>query len=400
MTHLSPGKTGGGEFPWHLEVFDAHCHPTDTMSSIESIPGMRTKVLTVMATRTQDQHLVAQVADSFGVTGSSDSFSEQWNKEARVIPCFGWHPWFSHQMFDDTIFEGKIELDDNERVKHYQSVLVPKPEDQAYLLAIPSPIPLSHFIAETRTYLKNYPLALVGEIGLDKSFRIPEGSLPGHSQDDESLTPGGRQGRRLSPYRVSMDHQRKILTTQLNLAGEMQRAVSVHGVQAHGVVLETIKASWKGYERKTTSKKKLKQQRRDQEVESTHAGERTQISTPKPYPPRICLHSYSGSADALNQYLHASVPADVFFSFSLLVNFTTAASRKAEEVIRALPADRILVESDLHTAGEDMDHYLEQIVRKVCEIKSWSLEEGVTRLGQNWKRFVLGESDIDGGPIK
>jgi Tat protein secretion system quality control protein TatD with DNase activity len=57
-----------------------------------------------------------------------------------------------------------------------------------------------------------------------------------------------------------------------------------------------------------------------------------------------------------------------------------------------VPDGNILVESDLDTAGENMDAALEEVVRKICKLKGWSLDGGVRQLGQNWRKFVFGHS--------
>ncbi|KAE9968724.1 hypothetical protein EG327_010949 [Venturia inaequalis] len=378
-------------FPWHLGVFDAHCHPTDTMPNIDTIPNMKAKILTIMATRAQDQELIASVADKLQLKHESSAFA-QLNEHERVVPCFGWHPWFSHQLFDDSMFESRDTLTQEEKIKHYTAVLstTPKSEDRNFLLGLPEPRPLSQLLSQTRDYLKKYPLALVGEIGLDKSFRIPNNVVSDHEEErDNSLTPGGREGRRLSPFRVAMDHQKKILKAQLELAGELQRAVSVHGVQAHGQVFDVLKETWNGHERKVLSKRERKMKQAAPTMNANES-EDEDDGGPKPYPPRVCLHSYSGPPDPIKQYLQPSNPAEIFFSFSTAINFSTAAASKTEEVIKVLPADRILVESDLHIAGDRMDQHLEDIVRKICQLKDWTLEDGVTQLGRNWRSFVFG----------
>lgn len=365
---------------------------------------MKARILTVMATRGQDQELVAQTADKYGIkSGSIGSTPNSWSNEERMIPCFGWHPWFSHQMFDEDTYGDRDTLDKEAKISHYQSVLSPKhnvlsEEERRLFASLPDPRPFSQFLKQTKSYLESYPLALVGEIGLDRSFRIPVAWLPENENNrDGSLTPGGREGRKLSPYRVSIQHQKKLFKAQLNLAGEMQRAVSIHGVQAHGLVFETLHETWKGHEKKVLSKRQKKKQAENYNLsaEQEGDGDKKKQSFPKPFPPRICLHSYSGNSEAFKQYLSPAIPTEIYASFSTAINLSdrqdAASSNALEDLIRTVPDDRLLVESDLHTAGQRMDGHLEDMVRRLCEIKGWNLNEGVERLGRNWKRFVFGD---------
>lgn len=410
-------------FPWDLGVCDAHCHPTDTMPSIDKIPAMRAKVLTIMATRAQDQQLVGSVAGQHGVQSRNDlaGARDPSQDTGKVVPAFGWHPWFSYQIYDDTLPSKDRTYDParadggddgllQEKARHLAAVLSPAPQDTEFAAKMPELVSLSSLLDHTRGFLRDHPLALVGEIGVDKAFRLPQ---PWHEDGtplsrDEDLTPGGREGRLLSPHRVKMAHQASILKAQLSLAGEMGRAVSVHGVQAHGILFDTCSACWKGHEKEVISKRQKKMvapgaedfsssSSEDEEEESEdniakpRQASRPRQLDPKPYPPRVCLHSFSGPVEVLKQYMDPRIPAKVYFSFSLAVNFSTPASQeKTPAVIKACPPDRLLVESDLHVAGDQMDAALEGMYRKVCAIKGWALEQGVQRIRQNYEAFIFG----------
>ncbi|OCT53427.1 Cut9-interacting protein scn1 [Cladophialophora carrionii] len=369
---------------WQVGVFDAHCHPTDILASIKDIANMKARVLAVMSTRLQDQHLVRQAAERYLLKGPHADFTE--DSSRYVIPAFGWHPWFSHQLYND-LDEADVEPD---QVQHYENVLTPRPDDVQFMQALPRPRSLCQFLQETEERLQDFPYALVGEVGLDRSFRLPAGpsAMTGDMKSktggsEKEYTPGTREGRPLSPYRVNIEHQKAILKAQFELAAKLRRPVSVHSVQAHGLVFEVMEALWKGHEKPSKAQRK-----KARVVAKTHpADEKSQAS---PFPPRLCMHSYSGPPDALKRFLAPSIPADIYFSFSMAINFSNTSTAKVTSVIKAVPDDRILVESDLHCAGERMDKLLEEIVLKVCEIKQWTAEDGARRLKANWMRFIFG----------
>lgn len=385
------------EFPWELGIYDAHCHPTDTMASISDIPNMKAAALTVMSTRGEDQELVAKVAKNLG---EYSCYSGNDNSNGKIVPCFGWHPWFAHQI---QIQENSSAETNSDSIKaqHYRNVLFGtlgnEEEDSRFFKTLPAPKPLSVLLDETKARLLARPNALVGEVGLDKAFRLP---MPWQEEELESrntgLTPGSREGRRLSPYKVTLEHQKALLKAQLQLAGQLRRAVSVHSVQAHGAVLEVFQELWKGHERKMESKRRRKKQQRVEEeadqVDAIQDGNNDCENMEKtlPYPPRICMHSYSGSPEAIKQLTRPEIPSEVYFSFSTVINFDGPSSKWARSSLKSLPDDRILVESDLHTAGQKMDDLLEDVIKTVCRVKGWPLEGGIRKLADNWQRFVFG----------
>ena len=60
------------DFPWHLGVSDAHNHVGERRLTASQIPGMRARCLAIMATRCQDQELVASIASKYKLSAACD----------------------------------------------------------------------------------------------------------------------------------------------------------------------------------------------------------------------------------------------------------------------------------------------------------------------------------------
>ena len=304
----------------------------------------------------------------------------------------------------------------HDKLAHYTQILSPAPSDE-FLAGLPVPQPWSQALDYLRASLAQNPRAQVGEIGVDKSFRLPiHSGLAGGERENCAAW------RELSGFRTGMEHQRRVFMDQLRVAVEMERGVSVHSVQCHGVVYDCLrqlgeeshcKVSKKEHKRRNARGKKTLDEGSDGVGNAEIEGEKgdntnnhdadntaaaaTENNNDNPLnPPRICIHSASLSPSTLSQYLSLSLPLHVYFSFSLVINARYGA--KLLDLIRAVPDDRILIESDFHSEGEQRRMLLDGIARVVLGVKGWEVEQGVGILERNWERFVYGErAEVGGG---
>ena len=136
----------------------------------------------------------------------------------------GYHPWFSYLIST----QPTLSKDD-----HYRSLFLgssPTPEHvQAYqtlLDSLPEPTPISDVLVELRRNLADFPQAMLGEVGLDRSFRVPF---------DYFASP-----RRLTPFVIPLHHQLVVLEAQLDLAVEFGRNVSLHSVKSQLCTMELL----------------------------------------------------------------------------------------------------------------------------------------------------------------
>lgn len=188
-----------------------------------------------------------------------------------------------------------------------------------------------------RDQLEAVPQSLVGEIGLDKVARTPE------------------------TRKCEYDIQKEVFEQQLRLAAALKRPVSVHCVRAVGKLHGALE----------------------------------ECAREVGLPPAIGMHSYGGSHDWIRRFL--ALPSEVYFGFSDIVNNRGEKQKeKALENIRAVPDDRLLLESDLIDPA-DINEVLVDICALTAEAKGWSMEETARRTAENARRFA---SMVGGGEVE
>ena len=193
----------------------------------------------------------------------------------------------------------------------------------------------SGWLQQLRELLHEHPTAIVGEIGLDKAATTPDTG------------------------KCEFEAQLQCFRMQLELAAEMNRAVSVHSVRCHGQMLSLLR-----------------------EIADD-------------LPPAVALHSFTGSSQIVDSLVKMPKGAGqkIYFGFSKSVNLRRQQqpSKKLLEVLAAVPLDRLLLESDQHSAEQAVSE-LDEMCLVLANAKAVPVSEMALLTNRNARRF-LGESE-------
>ncbi|KAK3835290.1 MAG: TatD family [Linnemannia elongata] len=210
-------------------------------------PGVRREAFLAMSKQLQEQMAkesrekegVAQTETTNDIDNKQtdvftlkETSANEENKEAR-------------EEKDSTPLDVTIPNADDARFSHYKTVLsLPTSATESYLAdlakRLPTPRALEPALQELRRQLEAHPHAVLGEIGLDRTARVPEPSFVASSSsekegsEDSSTPTTGAPQKRITLALTSIQHQLDIVREQLKLAAALDRPVSFHCVQAYG----------------------------------------------------------------------------------------------------------------------------------------------------------------------
>ena len=315
-----------------MTLCDSHCHVkcrpqiTTTAEFIAAIDAFEPPtVFNIMSTNPWDLDYLSNVVEQ-------DSHN-------HVVPFLGIHPWYSH-LFS---------LLDTTKEEHY--VLVLTDATPELLRVLPEPVPLlvhlrkiEKLIVQLKSSNRKFG---IGEIGLDKLFRIPSSGFFGCPDHGARVT--------LTKSKVPMNHQLTVLISQLEIADKFKLPVSLHCVRAHGRLFEAILNRY------------------------------TRITS-------VILHSYSASIEQAQQWIKdfKQQKRELLFSFSTFVNGKSEKIEHLRALITLLDDKQILLESDLpiddfFLTGRQNEYRetMDRMKAHIREFKAWPVEFAETVLEKN-----------------
>ncbi|CAI4048834.1 putative endodeoxyribonuclease SKDI_13G3910 [Saccharomyces kudriavzevii IFO 1802] len=310
------------------KLVDAHCHvftdPDSTHGSDDG--GFQGTLRCVMSSNPYDWSSLKKLAGN-GL------------RKDNVWVGFGVHPWYSHLFYVGYR---------RDKLSHYQDVLEYKNEEQfsSLVQVLPEPLDLEDYISEE---FDGTLVSVIGEIGLDKLFRLPTTGF--YMQGEKA---------RLTTVKVKVSHQEAVFRRFCQLARDNRRPISIHDVKCHGRLNDIC----------------------NEEL--------------LPWPSvKICLHSYTGSEETLLGQWLKKFPSDrIFVSLSKFINFKNPEDGNA--LVRSLPPTCILTETDFPIDNpdpsyqRDLTEQLQFLNAQIAQAWDGSLDTTHTALHiyENFRKFI------------
>jgi TatD DNase family protein len=188
-----------------------------------------------------------------------------------------------------------------------------------------------------------------------------------------------------------MQLQKLVFSKQLQLAAQWSRPVTVHCVDAHGIFMETLWDILRKVKEDTCCPEEV-----GEDVRKQHWR--------KAFPSAIAMHSFTGTAHHVNEILAFERalldPEDedggnnailFYFGVSHSINHLMCTSEKSRkkgmESIRSIPANRLLVESDVH-ASVDVTLGTAGAVAYAAYVRDETIEDVAKLCVANGLRFL------------
>lgn len=280
-------------------LVDAHCHyynrpkqndKTDRTDDVEPVISLYN------STKLDDIWNTCKAVEG---AGSDD------RQRLYVKKGLGIHPWYSHLY---TL------VPNISKTEHYQNVLqwkgrsigtvgegqagsIEEDELRKMINGLPEPILLN----DSLDMLLN-KIDFIGEIGLDKTFRIPWNT---NSNENKEVS------LRLSNFTTRLEHQLRILEWWLKYANKHSLSIQLHSVKFYDQLLEVTKNQL--------------------------------LLNPKC---KILLHGFQGSLDTLKRWERTFKSDRIYVSFNEQLNLRNNDHRLFLSYLEVLDTDHIFVETD------------------------------------------------------